>query len=98
MLKFKALKVSSWVLRARLQCCHKPHLKTFTSPQEFGHCPGRFYARQPGHAALFDGFDGDLLPFAGFAVGMFLINVCDDALGEQRYDAGGAEFSGFLND
>ena len=53
---------------------------------------------QPRRAALFDGFNGDLLPFFALVFRAVVIELRHDAFGQQRHNAVRAQLDGFLDD
>ena len=80
-----------------LQRGHERQLEKFIAREELRRGERRLDLRQPDRAALFEGFDGDLLPFAGFADGLFLIELRHHPFREQRHDARSAQLRGLLD-
>src|SRR5208282_3818119 len=66
--------------------------------QKFLNGRWRFDFWQPGRAALFDGFNGNLLPFLALVFCALVVESRHDAFGQQRHDAMRAQFHGFLDD
>ena len=58
---------------------------------------GRGDVREPGGAALLHGFDGDLLPLLALGLRAAVVELGDDAFGEERDDVRGSEFNCFLD-
>ena len=58
----------------------------------------RAHFGQPILAALFGGFDGDVLPFGLLLRGALVIDLDDGAIGHDGRDFGSADLNGFLHD
>ena len=66
--------------------------------EKLGELLRRAHFGQPVLAALFGGFDGDVLPFGLLLRGALVIDLDDGAIGHDGRDFGSADLNGFLHD
>ncbi len=77
----KFLKIGSRMPPRGLQRADQWQFQVVMTGQEFGDGHGGLHLRKPGRPALFNGFNGDLLPFFALLFGAFAIQLRDHALG-----------------
>ncbi len=98
MLLEKGLKATARMVTLALQSPHQAQFKFFVAGQVLLERERGLDSRQPGSAALFNGFDGYQLPLFGFVNSLLAIHLRDHALREQRHDPSNTEFRRLLDD